>query len=172
MVPGVLAMTFANDRARALWARTRLRLWPEPYVLASLDPALAAEAAALAAASRPAFAALVLERDEVSLTLPEPVWLASPLRARRRAEAGPLRVITFDLDLDLDVCGYIAPAADALAAAGVPIVPQCAFLKDHLLVKEAHREAAVRALEALIAQAAGRRGGQHERALRVRRCAR
>jgi hypothetical protein len=64
-------------------------------------------------------------------------------------------VVTFDLDLDLDVCGYLAPAAGALAAAGVPIVPQCAFLKDHLLVPEAQLEAAVHALEGLSAEARG-----------------
>jgi hypothetical protein len=148
-------MPFGNRRARELWARTRLRVWPERCWLASLEPAVAAEAAALAGRASPGFAAVVLERDEVSLTLPEPVWAASPLRSRARAESGPFRVITFDLDLDLDVCGYLAPAAEALAAAGVPIVPQCAFLKDHLLVPEAHLERAVRALEALVTEARG-----------------
>jgi hypothetical protein len=62
-------------------------------------------------------------------------------------------VITFNLDLDLGVTGYLAPAADALARAGVPIVPQCAFLKDHLLVPAEQLETAVATLERLIAAA-------------------
>jgi hypothetical protein len=95
----------------------------------------------------------VLERDEVSLTVPEETWRSDPLRERARAESGPLRVVSFDLDLDLDVCGYLAPAAAALAAAEVPIVPQCAYLKDHLLVPKEKLAAALGALEALIAEA-------------------
>ncbi|MCG6920317.1 MAG: ACT domain-containing protein [Acidobacteria bacterium] len=146
-------MTFPNDRARELWARTRVHVWPEPYVLVSLPVELAVKAAAAAARARPAFAATVLERDEVSLTLPETTWRSDPLRDRERAEAGPFRVLSFDLDLDLDVCGYLAPAAAALAAAEVPIVPQCAYLKDHLLVPAEKLDAALAALEALIAEA-------------------
>jgi hypothetical protein len=146
-------MTFSNDRARELWARTQVRVWPEPYVLVSLPVEFAVKAAAAAARARPAFAAAVLERDEVSLTVPEETWRSDPLRDRTRAEAGPFRVLSFDLDLDLDVCGYLAPAAAALAAAEVPIVPQCAYLKDHLLVPGEKLDAALAALAALIAAA-------------------
>jgi len=140
-----------NERARTVWARTRLTVWPEPCVLASLEPVLLAEAAALVAQARGAFAALVLERDEVSVTVPRSLWEASPLRARAAREDGPFRAITLDVDIDLDVCGYLAPAAARLAAAGVSIVPQCAFRKDHVLVPEARVDTAVRVLEGLIA---------------------
>jgi hypothetical protein len=146
-------MTFTNVRARELWARTRVHVWPDAYLLVSLPVELAVKAAAAAARARPAFAAAVLERDEVSLTVPEGTWRSDPLRERARAESGPFRVLSFDLDLDLEVCGYLAPAAAALAAAEVPIVPQCAYLKDHLLVPEAKLAAALAALEALIAEA-------------------
>lgn len=139
-----------DERARNLWARTTLRAWPGPYRLASLGLDLLAEAAALAAGCRGDFLALVLERDELSLALPEERWRTSPLRARARAESGPLAVITFDIDLDLDVTGYLAPAAARLAEAGIPIVPQCGYAKDHLLVPERERDRAVAVLEQLI----------------------
>jgi hypothetical protein len=108
------------------------------------------QALALLGEGGQAFFCLVQERDEVSATVADEVWARSPLRALARREAGPFRVITFDLNLDLEVTGYLAPAAQALAAAGVPIVPQCAFLKDHLLVPEAHLARAVTTLSALI----------------------
>ncbi len=146
-------MSFSNDRSRGLWARTRVHVWPEDYVLVSLPAELAVKAAASAARARPAFAATVLERDEVSLTVPEETWRSDPLRERARAESGPFRVLSFDLDVDLDVFGYLAPAAAALAEAEVPIVPQCAFRKDHLLVPAGKLAAALAALEALIAEA-------------------
>jgi hypothetical protein len=124
-------------------------VWPERYWLVSLPKTALAEAAALAGEAR-SFAALVSERDEVSLTIDEEAWRASPLRGRAGAEAGPYRAITFDVDIDLGVIGYLAPAAARLAEAGVSIVPQCAFRKDHLLVREADLEQAVRVLQAFI----------------------
>jgi hypothetical protein len=116
----------------------------------SLPHASLSEAAALVTRAGDAFSCLVLERDEVSVTVAEDIWSTSPLRHAARQDSGPFRVITFDLDLDLAVTGYLAPAAEALAAAGVPIVPQCAFLKDHLLVPAAQLETAVRTLEQVI----------------------
>jgi len=144
-----------NDRIRELWARTRVRVWQEPCYLASLPLSALPAAGEWLGGCRAGFAALVVERDEVSITLPESAWLGSPLRGRALAEAGPLRALTFDLDLDLELVGYLAPAAERLAAAGVSIVPQCAYLKDHLLVREERLGEAVRAIEELIREAGG-----------------
>jgi hypothetical protein len=138
-----------SPSVRALWAAVRLLVWPGRYLLVSLPLGALADAARLVAAGGGAFAALVVERDEVSLTVDEARWAKGGLDASR--EAGPFAAITFDLDLDLGVCGFLAPAAARLAAAGVSIVPQCAFLKDHLLVHDADRARAVAVLEQLIA---------------------
>ena len=139
-----------NDRARRFWAKTALHVWPERYWLVSLPPALLAEAAGLVAQSAGAFAALVLERHEVSLTIEQGLWETNGLQARARGQQGPFRAITLDVNVDLDVCGYLAPAAARLAEAGISIVPQCAYLKDHLLLHEKHLEGAVRVLEDFI----------------------
>lgn len=134
---------------RELWARTTLFVWPEDYVLVSLPREQAARAAQLVGAAI-RFAALVLERDEVSLTLPAKQWKTSDLRTEARAEHGPFRAITFDIDLEPDICGYLAPAAQRLAEAGVSIIPQCGFLKDHLLVPADKLDAARHVLAAWI----------------------
>jgi hypothetical protein len=119
--------------------------------LVSFPPDRLAEAAAFVAGAAGGFGSLVLERDEVSLVLPERVFEASPLRAAARADAGPYRAITLDIDVELDVTGYLAPAAVLLAEAGISIVPVCAFLKDHLLVREPDLARALGVLEDLIA---------------------
>jgi hypothetical protein len=141
-----------EERARDAWSRTVLRVWPEAYILASLPVSLAKEAAQLLAdgVAGGAFGALVIERDEASVTIPEEAWLGSPLRSRARSEGGPYRAITFDVDLALDLVGFLAPAAVLLAEARVSIVPQCACLKDHLLVREGDLATATRVLEELI----------------------
>src|SRR4051794_6833806 len=99
--------------ARECWARTRLLIWPETYRLVSLPPALLHETAALVAwRASGTFMALVLERDEVSLTIEESVWAESALRARATRDEGPYRALTLDVDLDLSLIGYLAPAAE------------------------------------------------------------
>lgn len=144
--------TNTDDAARRLWARTRLRVWDGAYWLVSLPHEELERAAAAVARALPDFAALVVERDEVSITLPDRIWREAESGLAARARGGPYAVITFDidLDLDLDVTGYMLPAAARLADAGISIVPQCAYLKDHLLVREADAGRAVETLEALI----------------------
>lgn len=143
-----------NDRARALWARTRVHVWPERYLLASLPPARQGDAAALVAHAGGAFAALVHERDEVSLTVAES--LRRDLEALGARIAGPYRVLTLDAPLELDVIGFLAPAAQRLAAAGVSIVPQCGYRTDHLLVCERDLDTALRTLDALVRESGAR----------------
>jgi hypothetical protein len=138
-----------DRRVREAWARTRVRVWPERYVLAGLPTGRLAEAAALAGESGAGFAALVLEAEEVSLTLEEGRWEASGLAGEGLARSGPYRAITLDAELGLDLCGYLAPAAVRLAEAGVPLVPQCGRRTDHLLVREEDLQAALRVLEGL-----------------------
>jgi hypothetical protein len=135
---------------RRLWAATRLHVWPDRYVLVSFPVEAIREAAELVSAG-PGFGALVRERDEVSVTVEEAAWTKSSLRGRARASTGPLRAVTFDIDLPLSVCGYLAPAAERLGKAGISIVPQCGFLKDHLLVGERDLAKALLVLEDWIA---------------------
>ncbi len=150
----VAAAAVLSPASRACWARTSVLVWPQKYRLVSLAPALLPEAAALVSRATPgSFAALVLERDEVSLTVEESRWESTSLRERARGEAGPFRVITFDLDLDLALVGYLAPAAERLARAGVSITAQCAYAKDHLLVRDEDLEVTVATLQALIEEA-------------------
>jgi uncharacterized protein len=142
-----------SDPAREAWARTRVHVWPGDYLLASLPCDRMAEAAALAAeAPAGTFAALVRERDEVALTLPDA--LRGRLQALGARADGPYRVLTFDVTLALDLVGFLAPAAARLAEAGVSIVPQCGFRTDHLLVRAEDLEAARRVLDAFVREAA------------------
>ncbi len=142
-----------NDRARDAWARTTVHVWPGEYLFASVPSERMAEASALAAAA-PAgtFVALVRERDEIALTVPDAV--RPHLDALAARAEGPFRVLTFDVVLPLDLVGYLAPAAARLAEAGVPIVPQCGFRTDHLLVRGGDLEAARGVLDAFVRECA------------------
>jgi hypothetical protein len=141
-----------NEHARVAWRRTSLHVWPESYALASLPRDAVHEAAGLLDPPD-GFAHLLIDHDETSLTVERNRWEASSLVELARAVDGPFRVITFDVALDLDLCGYLAPAAERLAVAGIPIVPQCGYSRDHLLVPADRLGAAVRILLRMVAEA-------------------
>jgi hypothetical protein len=133
-----------------LWARTALLLWPDELMLASFAPSDLPRVVAVAAPLLRGFCALVVERDEVSLTIARREWSGVELEMRPRSVAGPFRAITFDLPIELTVCGYLLPAAERLAAAGISIVPQCGYQKDHVLVDSGHADDAMAVLKRLI----------------------
>ena len=135
------------DATRALWARTTVRLWPERYRLASLPVDRLREALGFLAGVERGFLGLVRERDEVSLAIEEQAWAGGPLVSLARQVSPPYRVLTLDLELELSVVGYLAPAAARLAEAGISIVPQCAYLRDHLVVRDEDAERARQVLE-------------------------
>ena len=46
--------------------------------------------------------------------------------------------------------GFMAAISGALASANVPLLAVCGYTKDHLLVREEHLDAALRAIETLV----------------------
>lgn len=134
-----------------LWARTAIRLWPGRYQVLGLPPGGVATAAEIVSRCAGTFASLLLERDEVSVVVPETLRERFPSIA---PSAGPYRVLTLDLDVDVNVSGYLAPAADRLARASIPILPQCGYRKDHILVRERDAKRAVAILERLAKECA------------------
>jgi len=130
-----------------------VKVSPGRYVLASLPRRLASAAVAGLRTDDP-FVAVVVEPDEVSLTLPETSWADHPLKPVARGASSVWRVLTLDVDLPLDLTGFLSPAAAVLAGAGIPIVPQCAYSKDHVLVPENRLDDALAALHGLIEKAA------------------
>jgi hypothetical protein len=139
---------------RTLWAKTRIRVWPGDYLLVSLPPAALAAAATLMAKAAGPFTAMVVEKEEVSLTLRRDAWLAASEKIDVLAVAGPYRVVTLDLVIDLNVSGYLLPAAERLAQAGIAIVAQCAYRKDHLLIRSEDAQSAVSILTQLSTECA------------------
>ena len=131
-------------------------VWPSDLMLVSFALGDLAKVVAGVGSSLTGFSVLLVERDEVSLTIDQSAWTASRLGAMARAVAGPYRAITLDLTIDLSVCGYLLPAAERLAEAGISIVPQCGYQKDHLLVRSADAPEAAALITSLIEEAKAR----------------
>jgi len=139
-----------NQIIQTLWSRTEIVLWPENYLLVSLPHESLIEALSMVSAAAGHFSAIVVEKDEVSLTMEEELWKTRAAAVPHHSADGPFRAVTLQVNVDLGVSGYFAPAAERLADAGISIVPQCAYLKDHVLIRAADADRAVEIMENLV----------------------
>lgn len=120
------------------------------YSLVALPPnGIMAAAGVLAEIGEP-FATLIVDKDEVTLIIPSDDVPDFATRLRNhRLSAATYRLITFDIELDQSMTGFMARVSEALAAAGVPILPLSAFSRDHLLVPADKFDAAWSTLQKL-----------------------
>lgn len=146
-----------NPQSREVWSRARIRVWPSAVVLATFPrfagDRVAAFAGRIGVRDPSAFVAFLTEGDECTLTAPETAFGSWRLRARATAVVKGLRAITIDAAMPVDLVGFFAPLADRLAIARIPIIPQCGFRTDHILVSGPRLEDAMRVTEGLIADA-------------------
>jgi hypothetical protein len=86
------------------------------------------------------------DRFEVTLVVDETdLATMAPALRPARIERG-FRLVTFDVELDFSVTGFIAEISRILAAADVPIFPISSFSRDHLLIRQADLGRALAAL--------------------------
>ncbi|MEO8362111.1 MAG: ACT domain-containing protein [Vicinamibacteria bacterium] len=146
-----------NAQSRAVWSGARIKVWPESVVLATF-PRLAGDRVAAFAGrvgvrDETAFVAFLTESAECTLTAPAAAFDGWRLRARATEVVRGLRAITIDASMPVDLVGFFAPVAERLALALIPIIPQCGFRTDHLLVPENRLDDAIRVIEGLIEDA-------------------
>ena len=118
------------------------------YTLIHLPPGAITPAAIIFAEISDPFGALIADKDEVTLLLAEDDWKAYNRRLPDHTTTGPYRLITFDLELDPDLIGFMALIARILAEAGVPILAFSAYARDHIFVQADQFQTAWDALEA------------------------
>jgi hypothetical protein len=119
---------------RDLFSKTKVHCSKDRYVVVSLRKG--ADLNPILKRLKP-FSSITYEKDEISLVLSQSLW-SKCLSSRRGAKvAGPYRLITFDIVIDLDVYGYLAKIFKLLADSKVSIVPASTYLRDYILVREA-----------------------------------
>ncbi|MEO8499875.1 MAG: ACT domain-containing protein [Vicinamibacteria bacterium] len=146
-----------NPPSREVWASARVKVWPESVVLATFPrfagDRVAAFAGRLGVRDASAFVAFVTEGAECTLTAPETAFGAWRLRSRATEVVKGLRAITIEAAMPVDLVGFLAPVATRLATAQIPIIPQCGFRTDHMLVPGERLDDAVKVIEGLVADA-------------------
>ncbi len=120
------------------------------YSIIKLPPRAITVAAGIVAEIGEAFCVLIVDKDEVSLIIPVEAVddFASRLK-EQKASPTPYRLITFDLELDFNLFGFMAEVSKVLAEAEVSILPIAAFSRDHILVPCGQFDIALGALQKL-----------------------
>ena len=140
-----------------VWSGAKIKVWPGAVVLATFPrfagDRVAAFAGRVGVKEQTAFVAFLTEGDECTLTAPQATFSSWRLRGRASEVVSDLRAVTIEASMPVDLVGFFAPLAARLAAAGIPIVPQCGFRTDHLLVRERQLDETVQVIERLITDA-------------------
>lgn len=122
----------------------------DPYVLVKLPANAVTVAAGIIAEIGESFTVLVVDKDEVSLVIPQEAVndFGNRLRGQEISKE-PYRLITVDVVFPLDVFGVMSRLTGALAAANIPVFPYASYSRDHLLVPAAKFDQAMAALNKL-----------------------
>lgn len=142
-----------NNRLSAILAQLRWHARPERYALVGLDPRERLLALQLLAGITRSFWQIVVEPHLITLLLAEPDWREISPAFPAAHTQWHFRAISFDLDLPEDLVGFMAAITGALAGAGIPLLAICTYARDHVLVREDHLDAALQAIESLVAAA-------------------
>jgi hypothetical protein len=136
------------NNASELLSTSRVVVAPETYSLISLTRELWDVVVSRPEASPRMTSPFMILMDAFEVTLlldEEDLATIRPVLAGAKIERG-FRLLTFDLEMDLEVVGFIAEVSRILAATGVPIFAISAFSRDHILVKQNDLATALRAL--------------------------
>jgi hypothetical protein len=127
----------------------------QPYRLVRLPAnAITAAAGVIAEIAEP-FCALLIDKDEITLMIPQDALNDFRERLPGHQPGGTYRLITIDAILAPDLIGFMATLSTALAHAGVGVFPYAAYTRDHIFVPEHQHQTALTTLQALKTDHAG-----------------
>lgn len=120
------------------------------YTIVKLPASAITVAAGIIAEIGEPFCGLVVDKDEVTLIIPqEALEDFAPRIPGYQAVESVYRLITFDVILDFSVVGFIAAISSALAQSGISLLPLAAYSRDHILVPASDFDRAVQTIEQL-----------------------
>ena len=127
-----------ENKAKEILQKSRVEIAPETFFLVSLSHNDWLKLLENPELSPRMTAPFMIFRDkwEVTLLLDE-VDFGTLRHAIRDAQTqGTFKLLSFDIELDFNVVGFLAEVTRILAETNIPIVALSAFSRDHLLIKQ------------------------------------
>ena len=137
-----------------LLRRTKVEVAPETYFLVALsheDYRRLLENPELSPRGKAAFM-LLADKYEVTMLLDQVDWQAMRHAARDARIEANFRLVTFNLELEWNVVGYLALVTQILAEANITVGALSAFSRDHLLIKQDDLAQALKVLSPHVAE--------------------
>ncbi|MDQ4120018.1 MAG: ACT domain-containing protein [Acidobacteriota bacterium] len=137
-----------NDKIIDLLRQTKIEIAPETFVLVSLSHEnylRLLENPELSPRGTAPFM-LLSDKYETTMLLDTVDWQTMRHAARDAKMENNFRLLTFTIELDWDVVGFLALVAKILAEANVSVGAISAFSRDHLLIKQEDLPRALKAL--------------------------
>lgn len=149
-----MSKTHSETKVEELLRSARVEVAPESFVLVGLRPGDWERLLENPELSPRPGSRFMLLRDayEVTLLLEEEDWRAMRHAARDAKVEEGFRLLTFNVELQWDVVGFLARVAEIMATEGIPVGALAAFSRDHLLVKQDDLARALRALGPHVAE--------------------
>jgi hypothetical protein len=142
------------NNAPELLKQSRVEVAPETYFLIALRDADWHRLLESPELSPRMTAPFMILRDkyEVTLLLDEVDFQTCRHALREAKIESGFRLLTFDLEMDFTVVGFMAEVSRILAAENIPIFPISAFSRDHILIKQNDLAKALKALGDYVAE--------------------
>jgi len=134
--------------------KTRVEVAPETFFLISLTHNDWLKLLENPELSPRMTAPFMIFRDnwEVTLLVDEIDFKTIRHAIRDAKTQGNFRLLTFNIELDFNVVGFLAEVSKILAEAGISIVALSAFSRDHLLIKQEDLPKALKVLGNFVAE--------------------
>jgi hypothetical protein len=140
-----------TPQVRNLFARTKLELLPEDYYVVHLPLETRPIPGEWYRPATTRFAVFIRAPRGITLIVGRRKWLRMRNLFTRYTISEPMRVVTLDAALSLDVYGYLAAVSEVLAAGKISVVPIGSFDRDHIVVKKRDLPRAIRLLRQFLA---------------------
>ncbi|MHB1415977.1 MAG: ACT domain-containing protein [Chloroflexota bacterium] len=139
-----------KDQLAPLLAATEIVVGPTDMALVGVPVADVAPLAPRLPWQDGEFLSLTVDDMEASLILPWQTWQSLAADFPQAHVAGPYRLLTFDIVLDLGLVGYLAAVTTTLADRGICVYALSAYSRDHLLIRAEEIDVARQALAEIV----------------------
>lgn len=137
-----------NISGKELLKGSKIEVAPETFYLVSLQESDWRKLLENPELSPRMTAPFMIFRDkrEITMLLDETDFTTIKVAIRDAKTEGNFRLLTFDVELDFAVVGFMAEITRILAEAEISVLAISAFSRDHLLIKQADLSRALKAL--------------------------
>ena len=139
-------MAALSANLRKLFGRTKLVILPEDYLMIRLPADTKPIPGEWYRPATTRFAVFVREPKDITLIVPRRKWLRMQHMFKKPQVSEAMKVIIFDIELGINVYGFIAAISQVLANAKISLMPVSSFHRDHILVRKKDLPRTVRLL--------------------------